>query len=59
MTIKIEVECDASGCCNSIDILGDTDADVEYAGYFQDPRYEYHYCASCWPEIKSELEVED
>jgi len=44
MTIKIECECDAYGCCNSAEISDSMDSTVERAGYFTDPlNSEYHY----------------
>jgi hypothetical protein len=57
MTINIEVECDAAGCSNSAAISDYTDADIKHAGYICDPRTEnFHYCHSCWPKVKIELD---
>ena len=57
MTIKIEIKCDGLRCCNSVEITDTHDADIEHAGYHTDPVYgEYHYCKSCWPKIKAEIE---
>ena len=59
MTIKIEVECDGRDCCNSVEMDGYADADIKYAGYFQDPTNgESHYCYRCWPKVQKEIEEE-
>lgn len=59
MTIKIKVECDARGCHNETEVRDNYDTDIEAEGWTVDPNDGYtHYCPSCWPEVKKEIEKE-
>ena len=60
MTATVKIECDALGCSNEIDNNGTSD-DVkelmEWNNWHNDPTTdEFHYCFSCWPEVKAEYE---
>lgn len=56
MTVKIELECDACGCCNSteLDYYRD-DYDIEQKGWMVDHQEGMHYCPTCTPQIKKEM----
>jgi len=57
MTIQVEVQCDADGCHNSVEIEGTYDSDVTREGWHVHPNDGYqHYCPACWPKVKAELE---
>ena len=59
MTIKIKVECDAYQCSNETEIMDNYDSDVESEGWKVSPDCGYtHYCPSCWPKVKKEIEGE-
>ena len=60
MTATVEVTCDALNCTNSIDNNGASDdvkSLIEFHNWHDDPvSDEFHYCSSCWPEVKAEYE---
>jgi hypothetical protein len=59
MTIKIEVECDASDCRATQEIDDNHDSDISREGWHTHPYDGYqHYCPSCWPAVKEELDEE-
>ena len=59
MTIKIELECDASNCCASVEIEDNLMSDVEKSGWHTHPYDGYqHYCPKCWPTVEKEIKDE-
>lgn len=57
MTIETIIHCDALSCCNEREIEMDSDPAILSAGWHTDPNDEFtHYCPTCWPEVKKELE---
>jgi len=61
MTVKAELECDARGCSNTIEIdliFNSVESEVDVKKWHTDPESnEYHYCPSCWPKVKNEFKT--
>jgi len=60
MTAKVEINCDAHCCLNSISndtTTDDVQATLKWHKWHNDPTTdEYHYCDDCWPAVKQEYD---
>lgn len=61
MSIKIVIECDGGGCCNSIDFDVEQDDTIQEAvdgcGYFE--LFNMLYCSECAPIVMEENGIDN
>ncbi|KJZ10315.1 hypothetical protein TW85_20235 [Marinomonas sp. S3726] len=61
MSARVLIDCDAYGCCNTLEVH-DPDSlasEISFRNWCEDPdNGHFHYCPKCWATIENEQKDE-